>query len=69
LRETYPRQAVKIGMLANGAVAEVVADFLETVRATHVVLDPVCDRILGQFSLMSQRNRSCVRDCSDGPML
>ena len=36
-----PPAAVRIGMLGQGAVAAVVADFLETVRPPHVVLDPV----------------------------
>lgn len=36
-----PPAAVRIGMLGNGGVAEVVADFLETVRPPNVVLDPV----------------------------
>jgi hydroxymethylpyrimidine/phosphomethylpyrimidine kinase len=33
--------AVHIGMLGSGEVASVVADFLESARLTHVVLDPV----------------------------
>jgi hydroxymethylpyrimidine/phosphomethylpyrimidine kinase len=33
--------AVHIGMLGNGPVVEVVADFLEEARLPHVVLDPI----------------------------
>jgi hydroxymethylpyrimidine/phosphomethylpyrimidine kinase len=36
-----PPTAVRIGMLGNGAVAEVVAEFIETVSPPSVVLDPV----------------------------
>jgi hydroxymethylpyrimidine/phosphomethylpyrimidine kinase len=34
-------EAVHIGMLGNGSVVEVVADFLEKARPLHVVLDPI----------------------------
>jgi hydroxymethylpyrimidine/phosphomethylpyrimidine kinase len=34
-------EAVHIGMLGNGSVVEVVADFLEKARPPHVVLDPI----------------------------
>ncbi len=36
-----PPAAVRIGMLGQGTVAEVVAEFLETVRPPNIVLDPV----------------------------
>jgi hydroxymethylpyrimidine/phosphomethylpyrimidine kinase len=34
-------EAVHIGMLGNGSVVEVVADFLEKARPPHVVIDPI----------------------------
>jgi hydroxymethylpyrimidine/phosphomethylpyrimidine kinase len=54
--------AVKIGMLANAAIVETVADALERHRAENVVLDPVMvaasgDRLLERDAVVSVRDR------------
>lgn len=49
-----PPAAVRIGMLGNGAVAKVVADFLQTVRPPNVVLDPVLRSSSGAVLLDAQ---------------
>jgi hydroxymethylpyrimidine/phosphomethylpyrimidine kinase len=41
LADDLPIAAVRLGMLGSGAVAEVVADFLEARRLPNIVLDPV----------------------------
>ncbi len=41
LRQDFEIVAVRIGMLASGAVADAVAEFLERERLPNVVLDPV----------------------------
>lgn len=56
-----PPSAVRIGMLANGAVAEVVADFLETVRPINVVLDPVLRSSSGA-ALLDPRGEEVLRE-------
>jgi hydroxymethylpyrimidine/phosphomethylpyrimidine kinase len=56
-----PPAAVRIGMLANGAVAGVVADFLETVRPPNVVLDPVLRSTSGA-ALLDFRGEKILRD-------
>lgn len=56
-----PPAAVKLGMLANGAVAEVVADFLETVHPPNVVLDPVLRSSSGA-ALLDSRGETVLRE-------
>ncbi len=56
-----PPAAVRIGMLGNGAVATVVADFLETVRPPNVVLDPVLRSSSGA-SLLDVPGEAVLRD-------
>jgi hydroxymethylpyrimidine/phosphomethylpyrimidine kinase len=56
-----PPQAVKIGMLANGAVAEVVADFLETVRPPNVILDPILRATSGS-RLLDESGENVLRE-------
>ncbi len=41
LAADLPIQAVRIGMLGSGEVAEAVAGFLETTRPPNIVLDPI----------------------------
>ncbi len=41
LAADLPIEAVRIGMLGSGEVAEAVASFLETARTPNVVLDPI----------------------------
>jgi hydroxymethylpyrimidine/phosphomethylpyrimidine kinase len=55
-----PPKAVKIGMLATGAVAEVVADFLEAVRPPNVVLDPILRSTSGT-RLLDERGERVLR--------
>jgi hydroxymethylpyrimidine/phosphomethylpyrimidine kinase len=56
-----PPAAVRVGMLANGAVANVVAEFLETVRPPNVVLDPVLRSSSGA-ALLDGRGEAVLRD-------
>jgi hydroxymethylpyrimidine/phosphomethylpyrimidine kinase len=56
-----PPAAVRIGMLGNGLIAEVVADFLETVRPPHVVLDPVLRSTSGA-ALLDTRGEAVLRN-------
>ena len=53
--------AVKIGMLATRANAEVVAEFLEASSFLHVVLDPVL-RSTGGFALLDEAGIPVLRD-------
>jgi hydroxymethylpyrimidine/phosphomethylpyrimidine kinase len=55
-----PPAAVRIGMLGNGLIAEVVADFLETVRPPNVVLDPVLRSTSGA-ALLDARGESVLK--------
>jgi len=50
--------AVHIGMLGNGLVAEAVADFLEQAKLGHVVLDPILKSSSGRICWM-RRGRGC----------
>jgi hydroxymethylpyrimidine/phosphomethylpyrimidine kinase len=56
-----PPAAVRIGMLGNDLIAEVVADFLETVRPPNVVLDPVLRSTSGA-ALLDARGESVLRE-------
>lgn len=56
-----PPAAVRIGMLGNGLVAEVVAEFLETVRPPNVVLDPVLRSSSGAV-LLDERGEAVLRE-------
>ncbi|MGA7292627.1 MAG: bifunctional hydroxymethylpyrimidine kinase/phosphomethylpyrimidine kinase [Terriglobales bacterium] len=54
-------EAVHIGMLGNGEVVDVVADFLEKARSAHVVLDPVLKSSSGADLLDAAGTRSLVK--------
>lgn len=41
LAADLPIQAIRIGMLGSGEVADAIAGFLETTRLPHIVLDPI----------------------------
>ena len=56
-----PPAAVRIGMLGQAAVAEVVADFLDTVKPKNVVLDPVLRSTSGA-PLLDAKGLQIVRD-------
>jgi hydroxymethylpyrimidine/phosphomethylpyrimidine kinase len=56
-----PPAAVRIGMLGNGAGAEVGAEFLETVRPRTVVLDPVLRSTSGA-ALLDCRGEGVLRE-------
>ena len=53
-------EAVRIGMLGSGEVAEAVAEFLREVRPRNVVVDPVLRSSLGA-SLLDDRGIAVVR--------
>jgi len=53
--------AVHIGMLGNGLVAEAVADFLEQAKLGHVVLDPILKSSSGADLLDAEGTRLLVR--------
>jgi hydroxymethylpyrimidine/phosphomethylpyrimidine kinase len=53
---------VKIGMLANRANASVVAEFLDTYKFAHVVLDPVTRPTAGAAELLDAPGLKFVRD-------
>ena len=53
---------VKVGMLANRANAAAVADFLDTHRFVHVVLDPVSRPTAGPAELLDPAGLKFVRD-------
>lgn len=53
---------VKIGMLANRANAAVVAEFLDTHKFPHVVLDPVSRPTAGNAELLDAPGLKFVRD-------
>ena len=61
LEKDLPPKAVRIGMLGNGALAEVVAEFLETVRPPNVVLDPVLRSSSGT-ALLDNRGERLLRE-------
>ena len=52
--------AVHIGMLGNGLVAEAVADFLEQAKLGHVVLDPILKSSSGADLLDAEGTRLLV---------
>ncbi len=56
-----PPAGVRIGMLGGGEVAEVVAEFLETVRPPNVVLDPVLRSTSGA-ALIDERGEQVIRE-------
>src|ERR1700756_5728033 len=53
--------AVHIGMLGNGQVVEVVADFLEQARLPHVVLDPILKSSSGADLLDAAGTRILIK--------
>ena len=53
--------AVKIGMIANAEIAEAVANTLNEVKATNIVLDPVMIA-KGGAPLLAEEAMGCVRD-------
>jgi hydroxymethylpyrimidine/phosphomethylpyrimidine kinase len=61
LVKDLPPKAVRIGMLGNGAVAEVVAEFLKVVQPPNVVLDPVLRSSSGA-ALLDGRGEGVLRD-------
>src|SRR5262249_6449912 len=62
LAEDVSIAAVKIGMLANRANAAVIADFLDTHKFQHVVLDPVSRPTAGSAELLDPAGLKFVRD-------
>jgi hydroxymethylpyrimidine/phosphomethylpyrimidine kinase len=62
LMEDISIVAVKIGMLANRANANVVAEFLDKYRFAHVVLDPVFRATAGAGELLDATGLKFVRD-------
>ena len=62
LAEDVAIAGVKIGMLANRANASVVADFLDTHKFEHVVLDPVSRPTAGNAELLDAAGLKFVRD-------
>lgn len=62
LVEDITLAGVKIGMLANHANASVVAEFLDSHKFTHVVLDPVSRPTAGDAELLDAPGLKFVRD-------
>jgi hydroxymethylpyrimidine/phosphomethylpyrimidine kinase len=62
LLEDVTVAAVKIGMLANRANANAVAEFLDKNRFAHVVLDPVFRPTAGAGELIDETGLKFVRD-------
>jgi hydroxymethylpyrimidine/phosphomethylpyrimidine kinase len=62
LVEDITLAAVKIGMLANHANASVVAEFLDSHKLTHIVLDPVSRPTAGDAELLDAAGLKFVRD-------
>lgn len=62
LAEDSTIAAVKIGMLANRANASVIAEFLDTQKFAHVVLDPVSRPSAGNAELLDASGLKFLRE-------